>query len=218
LKINIPLESILNEELPVLDKIIDDLVDKGFCIIDNLLHTEQAQSIKNRLLELKDEDEFKKSGIGKTVLHRVDESIRGDFIRWIETDDLPPSIECYYHFIENFIALANRSLFLNLKDLESHYTYYPPGKGYLKHRDRFREKPHRVLSMVYYLNENWQLGDGGELDIFDNRIKKLETIAPRMNRLVIFKSEMVHEVLPSIKSRYSLTTWLLDKEKELSFL
>jgi SM-20-related protein len=72
--------------------------------------------------------------------------------------------------------------------------------------------------MVYYLNENWQLGDGGELDIFDNRIKKLETIAPRMNRLVIFKSEMVHEVLPSIKSRYSLTTWLLDKEKELSFL
>jgi SM-20-related protein len=218
LKINIPLESIPTEQLPVLEKIIDDLVENGFTIIDDLLLTEQSHSIKNRLLELKAEDEFKKSGIGKAVLHQVDESIRGDFIRWIETDDLHPSIECYYQFIENFIAFANRSLYLNLKDLESHYTFYPPGKGYLKHRDRFREKPHRVLSMVYYLNENWQPGDGGELDIFDQRIKKLQTIAPRMNRLVVFKSEMVHEVLPSIQSRYSLTTWLLDKEKELSFL
>ena len=187
MKINIPLESIPNEQLPVLEKIIDDLVENGFAIIDDLLLTEQALSIKNRLLELKAEDEFKKSGIGKAVLHQVDESIRGDFIRWIETDDLHPSIECYYQFIENFIAFANRSLYLNLKDLESHYTFYPPGKGYLKHRDR-------------------------------SRIKKLQAIAPRMNRLVVFKSEMVHEVLPSVQSRYSLTTWLLDKEKELSFL
>lgn len=218
MKINIPLESIPSEQLSVLEKIIDDLVENGFAVIDNLLLAEQARSIKNRLLALKEEDEFKKSGIGKAALHQVDESIRGDFIRWIETDDLHPSIECYYYFIENFIAFTNRSLYLNLKDLESHYTFYPPGKGYLKHRDRFREKPHRVLSMVYYLNEGWQNGDGGELDVFNSRVKKLLTIEPKINRLVVFKSEMIHEVLPSNKARYSVTTWLLDKEKELTFL
>jgi Rps23 Pro-64 3,4-dihydroxylase Tpa1-like proline 4-hydroxylase len=56
------------------------------------------------------------------------------------------------------------------------------------------------------------------LEVYNNSNKKLHTIEPTMNRLVLFKSEMIHAVLPSIKARYSLTTWLLDKEKELSFL
>jgi len=218
LKINLSPKSIQSELLPVLDLIIDDLVAQDYAVFDDLLDRNAALSIRNRLLELKADEEFKKSGIGKAVLHQVDESIRGDFIRWIETDDLHPSIEVYYRLIEALMVYANQQLYLNLKDLESHYTFYPPGKGYLKHRDRFREKPHRVLSMVYYLNEGWQDGDGGELDVFDNRVKKLLTIEPKMNRLVVFKSEMIHEVLPSIKPRYSITTWLLDKKKELTFL
>lgn len=218
MKINLSLESVPAERLPLLDKIIDDLVSQGYAIIDDLLEDKATQLIKNRLLALKAEEEFKKSGIGKSISHQVDESIRGDFIRWIETDDLHSSMEVYYQFIEALIIYSNRHLYLNLKDLEGHYTFYPPGKGYLKHRDRFREKSHRVLSMVYYLNENWQTGDGGELDVYDDRVKKLRTIEPKMNRLVVFKSEMIHEVLPSIKARYSITTWLLDKEKELAFL
>ncbi len=218
MKINLSLESIPSELLPLLDSVVDSIVAQGYAVLDKLLEAEAAISIRSRLLELKADEEFKKSGIGKALLHQVDESIRGDFIRWIETDELHPSIEIYYHFIEALMAYANRYLYLNLKDLESHYTFYPPGKGYLKHRDRFREKPHRVLSMVYYLNEGWQNGDGGELEVFDKRLKKLITIEPKMNRLVVFKSEMIHEVLPSTKARYSITTWLLDKEKELTFL
>lgn len=218
MKINFSPESIQAEQLSILELIIDNLVSQGYVVIDDLLEQEATQAIRKRLLELKAEDEFKKSGIGKAVLHQVDESIRGDFIRWIETDDLHPSIEVYLRLVKALMVYANQQLYLNLKDLESHYTFYPPGKGYLKHRDRFREKPHRVLSMVYYLNEGWQNGDGGELDIFDSRVKKLLTIEPKMNRLVVFKSEMIHEVLPSNKARYSVTTWLLDKEKELTFL
>lgn len=218
MKINLSLDSVQDEQLPLLNRIVDNLASTGYVVIDDLLNLEDAQKIKNRLLQLKGEDEFKKSGIGKAAMLQVNESIRGDFIRWIESDDLHPSLAVYYQLIEALMAYSNRHLYLNLKDLESHYTYYPVGKGYLKHRDRFRDKPHRVLSLVYYLNDNWQAGDGGELEVYNNSNKKLHTIEPTMNRLVLFKSEMIHAVLPSIKARYSLTTWLLDKEKELSFL
>lgn len=218
MKINLSLDSVQDEQLPLLNRIVDNLASTGYVVIDDLLNLEDAQKIKNRLLQLKGEDEFKKSGIGKAAMLQVNESIRGDFIRWIESDDLHPSLAVYYQLIAALMAYSNRHLYLNLKDLESHYTYYPVGKGYLKHRDRFRDKPHRVLSLVYYLNDNWQAGDGGELEVYNNSNKKLHTIEPTMNRLVLFKSEMIHAVLPSIKARYSLTTWLLDKEKELSFL
>ena len=218
MKINLSLDSVRDEQLPLLNRIIDNLASTGYVVIDDLLNLEDAQKIKNRLLQLKTEDEFQKSGIGRAALHQVNESIRGDFIRWIESDDLHPSMAVYYQLIAALMAYSNRHLYLNLKDLESHYTYYPAGKGYLKHRDRFRDKPHRALSLVYYLNDNWQAGDGGELEIYNNSNKKLHTIEPTMNRLVLFKSEMIHAVLPSIKARYSVTTWLLDKEKELSFL
>jgi SM-20-related protein len=218
LKINLSLDSVQDEQLPLLNRIVDNLASTGYVVIDDLLNLEDAQKIKNRLLQLKGEDEFKKSGIGKAAMLQVNESIRGDFIRWIESDDLHPSLAVYYQLIAALMAYSNRHLYLNLKDIESHYTYYPAGNGYLKHRDRFRDKPHRVLSLVYYLNDNWQAGDGGELEVYNNSNKKLHTIEPTMNRLVLFKSEMIHAVLPSIKARYSLTTWLLDKEKELSFL
>lgn len=218
MKIDFNSDVIQDEWLPTFGKITDDLVHSGFSIIDNLLDEKQALNIKQRLLELKAEDEFEKSGIGKAILHKIDDEIRGDFIRWIETDDLHPSIEPYYTLIANLILYLNRNLYINLKDLESHYAYYPKGKGYLKHRDRFKNNPHRVISLVLYLNDNWQDHHGGELDIFNDDLTKITTIHPIMNRLVIFKSEMIHEVLPSIEPRYSITTWLLDKEKELTFL
>ena len=210
--------SIQDEWVPILEKIAEDLVNTGYSLTDNLLPEEKIYSIKDRFQYLLDEDEFQKSAIGKKLLLKVNEEIRGDYIRWIETDDLPPTIETYYNFLSQLIAYFNRHLYIGLKDLESHYAFYPKGKWYLKHRDRFKKNPHRVISVVLYLNENWVESNGGNLIIYDDNLKELKNVAPIINRLAVFKSEMIHEVLPCTTSRYSITTWLLDKEKELTFL
>ncbi len=206
------------EELSRFDSILDQLVDNGFSIIDNLLPLIDAQALHQRILELEAENEFEKSGIGKMAEFQIDEEIRGDYIRWIDFDDIPVHLSPYFSFLQNLIPQLNRSLFLNLKDLESHYAFYPAGGGYKKHRDRFRQNPHRVLSIVFYLNPIWQPGHGGELVIYDDRVKELVKVEPIFNRLAIFKSEMIHEVLPCNTRRNSITTWFLDKELELTFL
>ena len=210
--------AIQDDWLPILEKITNELVLNGYSITDNLLSESEILAIKHRFNELLKQNEFEKSGIGKNVLHQINDEIRGDFIRWIETTDLPNSIKPYYDFIHQLINYFNEQLYIGIKDLESHYAYYPKGKGYLKHRDRFKKNPHRVISIVLYLNESWKPNDGGELVLYDDKLQEIIKIPPVFNRVAVFKSEMIHEVLPCSTSRFSITTWLIDKEKELTFL
>ena len=66
-----------------------------------------------------------------------------------------------------------------------------------------------MISVVIYLNEGWQSGDGGELQLIDQSKNKI-LVEPIRNRCVLFKSaEVPHEVLLANRSRYSLTGWLL---------
>jgi SM-20-related protein len=61
--------------------------------------------------------------------------------------------------------------------------------------------------MILYLNENWQINDGGELCIYKQEIKQL--IEPTNCKLVFFKSsDLLHEVLITNKPRLSVTGWL----------
>ncbi|MEC9256433.1 MAG: 2OG-Fe(II) oxygenase, partial [Pseudomonadota bacterium] len=60
----------------------------------------------------------------------------------------------------------------------------------------------------YYLNKNWQPGDGGELAIYDAEDQLITRVQPVLNRLVIFLSEeFPHEVLPAKNHRYSIAGW-----------
>jgi 2OG-Fe(II) oxygenase superfamily len=61
---------------------------------------------------------------------------------------------------------------------------------------------------LLYLNPQWQQHHGGELCLMPF-LGKPVTIAPIMDRLVIFRSDLVlHRVLPSQATRYALTIWL----------
>jgi len=77
--------------------------------------------------------------------------------------------------------------------------------------DQFRGRNNRLISCVLYLNENWKVGDGGELQLY-NTSGEVPThrIEPLRNRMVFFRSDTVwHEVLPAHAPRKSLTGWLL---------
>lgn len=123
-----------------------------------------------------------------------------------------------FQFVDQLIKHFNRVCYLGIKDFETHYAYYPKGKGYEIHRDRFKKNPHRLISFVFYLNENWKYGDGGELVLYDEDKLPIKTIEPTENRLAIFLSETLHEVLSCNKERRSITGWLLDIPKEITFI
>jgi SM-20-related protein len=108
----------------------------------------------------------------------------------------------------------NRRLLLGLFDSESHYANYQPGDFYKKHIDAFKGRSNRVLTIVYYLNEQWLPQDGGALKIYsaidgDDRGRSvIESVLPQFGKMVIFLSEKFpHEVEVTQQSRYSIATW-----------
>ena len=69
--------------------------------------------------------------------------------------------------LEQLRLELNREAFLGLFELELHYAWYPPGAGYARHVDQPRGGTQRQVSLVLYLNAEWQPLAGGALRIFD---------------------------------------------------
>lgn len=210
-------ELILNSEFMNFDRIADDLAEQGFSITDNFLSDKETE----QLLQL---DEFregllhmKKAGIGARSDFRINEAIRGDYIRWIDKNAAAPEVKVYIDRITELMKFINRTLFLSLKDIELHMTVYPAGAYYKRHLDQFKPGDHRKLSAICYLNKDWTDDLGGQLRMYLKRGR--EDVLPIAGRLVCFRSDMIeHEVLPSKKERLSITGWMLDQEADLKHL
>jgi SM-20-related protein len=98
-------------------------------------------------------------------------------------------------------------------DLECHYAIYPPGTHYRRHLDRSPAGAERVVSLVLYLNEDWNPADGGELKLYT---EPGVLIVPSGGTLVLFVSESLeHEVLPTRAVRLSLTGWFRRRASQL---
>lgn len=192
------------------EQVVDGLATDGYAVVDEFLTMQEV----NHILEL---DEFKaglfhfrKAGIGKQSEKQINESIRGDYIRWIDKSTAAPPLQYYFTRLEEMIGLINRSLFLSIRDSEVHMTIYPTGTFYKRHLDQFRTDDHRKLSVLCYLNKDWSDKNGGQLRMY--LPGGTVDVRPDAGRLVCFRSDMIeHEVLPANRERLSLTGWLLDR-------
>jgi len=193
------------------EKVTDDLAENGFSVVDHFLSLQEV----NQIIDL---SEFttgivamKKAGIGKTTEKQINESVRGDYIQWIDPTGAAPPVKVYVDRMKSLMSYLNRSLFLSLKDLEAHMTVYPPGSYYKRHLDQFKSDDHRKLSVICYLNAYWEETQGGQLRMYLPSGER--DVFPIAGRLVCFRSEMIeHEVLPATRARLSLTGWFVDRE------
>ncbi len=200
----------------ILEKAINHLAEDGFFVWEHFIIDQEVNELIEVVQNDKASGEFKKSGIGKKLLHQVDSSIRGDYIQWIDSRHESQAVQQFIDKIEGLKSYLNQTCYLGLKDFELHFAIYPPNTFYKKHVDRFQHNSHRILSFVLYLNKNWQQGDGGELGLYTK--KSDHVITPLAGKLVLFRSELLHEVLLAHKERMSLTGWMLDKDITLAFL
>jgi SM-20-related protein len=192
-----------------LNLLADGLAETGYAIIDDFLNKEEVaylvslDGFKNGLLQ------FKKAGIGKSQERQINESIRGDYIQWIDYSNTEAPLRAYIEKLRKLISFVNQSLFLSLKDCEVHQTIYPIGSFYKRHLDQFKKDDHRKLSVICYLNKDWRDHEGGQLRLYLKDGSK--DVFPLAGRLVCFRSDLLeHEVLPATRERLSLTGWLLD--------
>ena len=178
----------------------------GYLVLPNGMPEEISaclQHLEDRLCE-----RFYAASIGRGPEQSHDEALRSDKIAWIHKED---SLAAPWHqWTADLQRYLNRRLFLGLFSFESHLAVYEPGDFYRIHVDAFRGQSNRRLSLVAYLNPDWQSGQGGELVIYHPQHAgvELRKVAPLWGTLVVFLSEeFPHEVLPTIGERKSVAGW-----------
>ena len=183
--------------------ITDALVENGYIIIENALDSKLPQQLQH---VARTQTSFKKAGIsGAGDLH-LDTNRRRDTIQWLDEDSSVQSD--FLGFANGLKEYLNRELYLGLSYYESHFAIYDEGDFYEKHVDAFKNSKNRVVTTVYYLNDDWHESNGGELLVYDNDDKFLAKVIPTSNTLVVFLSDKFpHEVLPATKKRYSIAGW-----------
>lgn len=193
------------------ESIADGLAEKSYAIVDSFLSAEEI----NAILALPDfidhEQLFKKAGIGKHADRQINEAVRGDYIFWLDYNTAPAPALVYLNRLQTLVQFLNKSLYLSLKDYEVHMTVYPIGTYYKRHLDQFKKDDKRKLSVICYLNVDWEKHHGGQLRIYTDGTTV--DVLPLAGRFVCFRSDVLeHEVLPASRERLSLTGWILDKD------
>ncbi len=182
----------------------EDIASKGYCLFTSTFTTSVFNELEknfemNRHL-------LSPAKIGRGVGKQLNTLVRTDHNIWCEeaSGDFSP-----IHKVFNaLLTMCREELFLPIKRYEAQLAVYGPGSFYRKHKDKHLGSPHRLLTMVFYFND-WQPEHRGELCIYKNN-QKLVQVQPRANHLVIFKSELEHEVLEAKLERRSISGWLRD--------
>ena len=185
------------------ETITNALVEDGYIVLENALSQDLTQEL---FLLAQDESNYKSAGISASSHFHIDTTKRSDKTLWLDEDNASQSK--YLTFTKNLQEYLNYSLFLGLSYYEAHFAIYNAGDFYEKHLDAFKGSKNRVVTTVFYLNEEWSEKDGGELIIYDEQDNIITKVLPKSNTLVVFLSDKFpHEVLKSNKKRYSIAGW-----------
>lgn len=188
------------------EMLIQNLLERDFASVDNWFTAEEINGLRKALFTRYDNDDFQPAKIGNGSNEQRIETIRKDKIFWLDPEHCLAPVEEFFAKIDGFVNYLNRTCYAGIQEFEFHFALYEPGSFYKRHVDQFNDDDKRKFSIVLYLNNDWQQGDGGELMIYRN--SKDHKIEPIAGRLLFFKSELEHEVLMAHQDRISVTGWL----------
>ena len=138
-----------------------DLSASGIAIRDQFICAAEVLALREcaRARELR--GDFAPARVGRQGVEQRRNDIRGDFTCWLREPLRPPE-SALLERLEQLRRQLNREAFLGLFELELHYARYPAGAAYSRHVDQPMGSTQRKLSLVLYLNTDWQCGDGGQ--------------------------------------------------------
>lgn len=187
------------------DALADALAMRGACRIPDLPDAASTRALRDDLLRLVDAGELAPAATGRGAGRTLQPALRGDRTLWLDDPRCGAAAGAFLATLDALRIALNQRLFLGLAETEAHYARYAPGSGYARHRDRFRDNDARVVSLVAYLNDDWNEADGGALRLhFEHGAID---IPPLGGTAVCFRSELEHEVLPALRERLSIAAW-----------
>ena len=195
-----------------MDQLLKAMECHGWANIPAYLGPLAFCGLRNECQAAWENGEFHRAGVGRGEGLKIRQEIRGDEVMWLDPELESIEQRSYFVAMEGLRLAMNQRFFLGLNDFEGHFAIYPVGAFYKPHLDRHSGTTNRIVTVILYLNPDWQPGDGGELRLWTksgDREGDSILIEPRMGTLVSFMSgEFWHEVMPANKSRMSITGWL----------
>lgn len=196
----------------LLDYISQAIYQNSYVVVDDFVDETYRKALLKEQVDLLNQGQFKKASVGKGDQKQVRAEIRSDEVLWMDPTALSPLQVVFWEKIEELKQVLNRRCFLGLKSFEGHFARYPIGSFYKRHVDQFHAVPHRIVTVILYLNDSWTEADGGQLRMYfpqEDGSERIEDVLPVGGRLVVFLSEEIpHEVMPTQKERISITGWL----------
>ncbi len=192
------------------EQLIQGIAENGYAAIEHCLPPATIATLASEAKKLQEIGEMHRAGTGQNSAAKPDDSIRGDFIHWLDEAEISPTQQEYLQRMEELRENLNQNFYLGLFDIESHFAIYPPGAIYRKHLDQFQENKHRQVSCILYLNDAWQHENGGQLRLYLDGQEPTPYLdfEPVGGTMVAFLSgRFYHEVLPAKQERLSLTGW-----------
>lgn len=190
-----------------LDDIATAIAHDGWTFRDAALPATLVTGLAAELTQLAAERCLVPAAVGRGGERLVRREIRSDLIGWLVPARSAAETE-FLEAMEELRTALNARLFLGLFELEAHFALYPVGSRYGRHLDSFRDRQNRILSVVFYLNPQWQPEDGGILRLWDDRGTPRGEVLPEAGRIVLFLSAAIpHEVTPTRRQRASVTGW-----------
>ncbi len=189
--------------------VADALAADGWCVLPHFLSVPDLAALRAECTALDEAQAFRRA---RTGLERTVSTLRTDRTHWFVPDEPSVPQRAFALRLDALRLFLNRQLMLGLVDCEAHYAMYATGGGYARHRDCARYSEARVVSAVYYLNDEWQPDDGGALRMYlpDGTH---QDILPEGGTLVLFLSaQFEHEVLPATRTRMSIACWLRQRQ------
>lgn len=199
---------------------MDLLASGGVAVVDGWLGREAALALRDSLLALATLGCFVPSRVGAGARRQEASAIRGDTVCWFDEGaeaggcngrlGVTPGAEVAA-FLARMVLLRdhlNRSCFLSLASTECHAASYEPGTFYGAHLDSTPGGNRRTISFSHYLSERGEGEQGGCLRHHGADSGPVD-VEPLFDRLVVFRSRSVlHEVLPVVSRRLSMTGWM----------
>ena len=203
-----------------------ELLRLGFTVAPNFFSPAHVQLLRRDILQLKKEGRFSAAGVGEAEKKRLDGSVRR-----CEQCFLFPRVKhggggdqaartLLYDALDTLRGELERESGQTLDPLltEGLYAYYPNGGFYRRHTDSVAGTVQelRRFSYLIYANTDWSEEDGGMLRIHTDgggevapagAEPSFTDVAPRAGTLVVFRSDLPHEVLDTTAERFAVAGW-----------